>query len=88
MMAMERAGEALRSAEARLSVAERRRLVLDLVNKPEAMIRDAVAVEAFQRVLELTHIVEKWERGEMTAFVAALNRPRSILLSCVIYGGR
>jgi hypothetical protein len=73
--AMSAAHEALRTATFELSIAERRRLALDLVIRPEAMIRDGMAVVALQHVLNLTYVVEFRTRDEVEAYCVALNGP-------------
>jgi hypothetical protein len=69
----------LEAAAFRLGMAERQQLALDLINKPDAMIRDAMAVRVFERVLELTRVVERWTRDESAAYFVALNHLGNIL---------
>jgi hypothetical protein len=45
---------ALEASLRKIGAAEWKRLALDVVTKPEGMIRDARAIEAFRLVLDLT----------------------------------
>jgi hypothetical protein len=71
--------EALEAALPKLNLAEQKNLAIDLINRPDAMIHDAAALVAFERVLKLTRIVERWSRDENEAYCAAMCNQDNIL---------